>query len=181
MRRVRVAGNPAASTNTSIWPPSIPVEKEFTPLSDYQIVGQGENHVRRDLGDGITAVSFTTKMGVVTPALVDELIALFETNKVERFVLTSEARSFSVGYDLNTFQSAIADQQYDAIQRALVRLAYLGWLLEKRHGVAALKGHALGGGFELALSCAHIVADAESKIGLPEAKVGLIRGDGASP
>jgi 3-hydroxyacyl-CoA dehydrogenase len=155
---------------------AIPKQPEFASLTEFPVVGQGSHHVLRDLGEGVLAVSSTTKMGVVTPALVDELIALFESNKIDRFVLTSEAKSFSAGYDLNTFHSAISEQRFDLIELALSRLAYLGSLLEQRHGVAAVRGHAFGGGFELALSCPHIVADAESKIGLPESKVGLIPG-----
>jgi 3-hydroxyacyl-CoA dehydrogenase len=42
--------------------------------------------------------------------------------------------------------------------------------------VAAVQGYCLGGGFELALGCARIVAAAESQIGLPESRVGLIPG-----
>jgi 3-hydroxyacyl-CoA dehydrogenase len=154
----------------------IRIEKEFAPIQAYPIVGSGDHYVLRDLGEGVEAVSITTKMGVITPDLVDELVELFESNKLNRFVLTSEAKSFSVGYDLRTFNTAIAEEQFDKILRSLIRLSYLGSLLEKRHGVAAVRGHALGGGFELAMSCPHIVADAESKIGLPETKVGLIPG-----
>ncbi len=167
-------------TRTGNYAP-IPRETEFAPLSDYAIVAKGENHVIRDLGEGVSAISTTTKMGVITPALVEELIALLESNRVGRFVLTSEARSFSVGYDLHAFQSAILDDDFPRIEHILTRLAYLGSLLETRQGVAALKGHSLGGGFELALSCTHIVADAEAKIGLPEAKVGLIPGGRGVP
>lgn len=155
---------------------ALPKEPEFAPLSSYKIVGKGKNFVLRDLGEAVTAVCTTTKLGVVTPELVDELISLFESTKINRFVLTSESPSFSVGYDLNVFQSAITTHEFGRIQQALLHLSRLGALLERRQGVAALKGYALGGGFELALSCPHIVADAETKIGLPEAKVGLIPG-----
>ena len=151
-------------------------EPEFEPLSSFKIVGRGKNYVLRDLCEGVTGVCTTTKLGVVTPELVDELTSLFESTKINRFVLTSESPSFSVGYDLNVFQSAITDHEFGRIQQALLHLARLGALLERRNGVAALKGYALGGGFELALSCPHIVADAEAKIGLPEARVGLVPG-----
>jgi len=46
--------------------------------------------------------------------------------------------------------------------------------------VAAVWGHCLGGGFEMAASCSLIAAAAETQIGLPEAKVGVIPGGGGT-
>lgn len=39
--------------------------------------------------------------------------------------------------------------------------------------IAALNGHAVGGGLELALACHHRIAVAHARVGLPELKVGL--------
>lgn len=44
--------------------------------------------------------------------------------------------------------------------------------------IAAVHGFALGGGFELALSCDLIVADRTAVVGLPEVSVGVIPGGG---
>ena len=46
--------------------------------------------------------------------------------------------------------------------------------------VAAVRGWALGGGFELALACTLIVAAASARFGLPETGVGLIPGFGGT-
>jgi len=46
--------------------------------------------------------------------------------------------------------------------------------------VAAIHGTALGGGLELALGCHFRVADAGSKLGLPEVKLGLLPGGGGT-
>jgi enoyl-CoA hydratase/carnithine racemase len=46
--------------------------------------------------------------------------------------------------------------------------------------VAAVTGFALGGGFELALSCDVIVADTTAVFGLPEVTVGLVPGGGGT-
>lgn len=46
--------------------------------------------------------------------------------------------------------------------------------------IAAVNGYALGGGFELALSCDVIVASENSKFGLPEPKVGAVAAAGGA-
>ena len=46
--------------------------------------------------------------------------------------------------------------------------------------VAAIEGAALGGGFELALTCHGRIAAPEARVGLPEVKLGLIPGSGGT-
>jgi 3-hydroxyacyl-CoA dehydrogenase len=50
----------------------------------------------------------------------------------------------------------------------------------KKTYVAAIDGSALGGGLELALACDYRVATAQSKVGLPEIKLGLLPGAGGT-
>ncbi|UXY29546.1 enoyl-CoA hydratase/isomerase family protein [Streptomyces sp. HUAS TT20] len=94
-------------------------------------------------------------------------------------VLTStHERAFCVGADLkerNSFTDA------DMVrQRPLTRGAYTGVLELPMPTIAAVHGFALGGGFELALSCDLIVADRTAVVGLPEVSVGVIPGGGGT-
>jgi enoyl-CoA hydratase/carnithine racemase len=94
-------------------------------------------------------------------------------------VLTStHERAFCVGADLkerNSFTDA------DLVrQRPVARGAYTGVLELPMPTVAAVHGFALGGGFELALSCDLIVADTTAVVGLPEVSVGVIPGGGGT-
>lgn len=151
-------------------------EPQYRKISEYPLLQNADGYNLRDLGDGVVAVATTTKMGTINPALVDSLTSLIEGGSVERFVLTSEARSFSAGFDLTFFAQKIEQQDWNGIDEGLQRLQNLALLLTQQRAVAAIYGFTLGAGFELAASCPVVVASAEGTIGLPEAKVGLIPG-----
>lgn len=151
-------------------------DSKYARLEDFQSVGETETYKLRDLGDGVTAVGTTTKLGVITPQLVLELTSLLESGKLGRIVLTSESKSFSVGFDLKFFATSIADERWIEIDQEIARLQKLGELLEAQSAVAAICGYTIGAGLELALSTSNICALVESHIGFPEAKVGLIPG-----
>ncbi|MCF3118849.1 enoyl-CoA hydratase/isomerase family protein [Streptomyces arenae] len=105
--------------------------------------------------------------------------ALSEDQDARVVVLTStHERAFCVGADLkerNSFSDAELRRQ-----RPTSRGAYGGVLDLPMPTVAAVHGFALGGGFELALSCDVIVADATAVVGLPEVSVGVIPGGGGT-
>ena len=149
---------------------------EFLRLDECPVIASRPTYNLRNLGDGIVAISLTTKMGIISPQVVEELTALLESNSLDRFVLTSEGRSFSAGYDLRYFSQAISQERWADIDIALAGLQHLGELLETSKVVAAIYGHTLGAGLELALSCSKVVSLVETQIGFPEAKVGLIPG-----
>ncbi|UGY93329.1 enoyl-CoA hydratase/isomerase family protein [Streptomyces gobiensis] len=104
---------------------------------------------------------------------------LAEDHDVRAVVLTStHERAFCVGADLkerNSFTDAELGRQ-----RPYARAAYNGVLELPVPTVAAVHGFALGGGFELALSCDVIVADRTAVVGLPEVSVGVIPGGGGT-
>ena len=93
-------------------------------------------------------------------------------------VLTGSGRSFSAGVDLKQ----IADGGPPYIEKFLpaLSLAMLTLFEHPAPVVAAVNGLALGGGFELALTCDMIVASESSQFGFPEIKIGLIPGGGGT-
>ncbi|MEO3976103.1 enoyl-CoA hydratase-related protein [Streptomyces sp. CAU 1734] len=112
-------------------------------------------------------------------ALSAACAALAADPAVRVTVLTSShERAFCVGADLkerNSFTDA------DLLrQRPTTRAAYTGVLELPMPAIAAVHGFALGGGFELALACDLIVADATAVVGLPEVSVGVIPGGGGT-
>lgn len=94
-------------------------------------------------------------------------------------VLTStHERAFCVGADLKE-RNSFSDAEL-VRQRPTARAAYTGVLELPMPTVAAVHGFALGGGFELALSCDLIVVDPTAVVGLPEVSVGVIPGGGGT-
>jgi len=89
-------------------------------------------------------------------------------------LLTAAGPVFSAGYDIGDLprdefahraESLVAHPFHDAIA-ALDAFPY--------PAVAALNGHALGGGLELALTCDLRLAAESAKLGMPPAKLGLV-------
>ncbi|SFL86477.1 short chain enoyl-CoA hydratase [Streptomyces pini] len=109
----------------------------------------------------------------------DACAALAADRRVRAVVLSStHERAFCVGADLkerNSFSDADLSRQ-----RPYARAAYTGVLELPMPTIAAVHGFALGGGFELALSCDLIVADPTAVVGLPEVSVGVIPGGGGT-
>ena len=100
---------------------------------------------------------------------------------VQGLVLTSAKADFCAGGDLDRMSKwTTAQQAFDAsmaMKRVLRQLE-----LQGKPVVAAVNGHALGGGLEIALAChARIaLADPRLKIGQPEVKLGLLPGGGGT-
>jgi enoyl-CoA hydratase/carnithine racemase len=83
-----------------------------------------------------------------------------------------------VGADLKE-RNSLTDAELRA-QRPIAQAAYRGVLDLPVPAIAAVDGYALGGGFEIALSCDLIVCGSGATVGLPEVSVGVIPGGGGT-
>lgn len=151
-------------------------EPLFAKITDFPIMEEGAGWKTRDLGDGVTAFTLSNKMGVVDPEVVKGLQSVLDTGGIEKLLITSEAKVYSAGFDLKYFVNSIENQDFAAIDEAIAAFHQLNNSIGKIPSVAAVWGFCLGGGFEVASGCTKIVAAAESMIGLPEARVGLVPG-----
>ena len=93
-------------------------------------------------------------------------------------VSSTSEKAFCVGADLKE-RNGFTDADLMA-QRPVARTAYAGVLGLPVPTIAAVHGYALGGGFEIALSCDLIVADETAVFALPEVSVGVIPGGGGT-
>ena len=91
-----------------------------------------------------------------------------EKKGARALLITSKIKHFCAGADPDFFLKNSSKKKNDPMR--LIRIIES----VKIPTVAAIKGAALGGGFELALGCDFIIAADTSRIGLVETSVGLI-------
>jgi|SRR5699024_4699696 len=84
------------------------------------------------------------------------------------FVSGADIKSLNERNSLHYLQNNTLQDVYDYIERF------------NKPTVAMINGHALGGGFELALACDIRVMASHAKVGLPELKLGIIPGAGGT-
>ena len=140
-----------------------------------------EKTVRVEVGGGV-AVMTVSRAEKVNAFDIDMLRALDAAcdvveidHSVRAAILTGEGKAFSAGGDIKAWggmrPEEFGHQWVRFGHRIFERLATLRVPL-----IAALNGHALGGGLELA-ACADIrIAETQIKIGLPETGLGMVPG-----
>ncbi|MDT0434352.1 MULTISPECIES: enoyl-CoA hydratase/isomerase family protein [Streptomyces] len=137
----------------------------------------GEGHVAELVLDRPKAMNAVSSE--MARSIAGACAALAGDQGVRVVVLTStHERAFCVGADLKE-RNSLTDAEL-LRQRPVARAAYGGVLALPVPTIAAVHGFALGGGFELALSCDVIVADGTAVVGLPEVSVGVIPGGGGT-
>jgi len=97
--------------------------------------------------------------------------------------IRSDQKVFSAGADLAVIRDCFASADGpDAMVATVRRLQALYDRIERLRQVtvAEIGGTALGGGFELALSCDLRVASTDAQLGLPEVRLGLLPGAGGT-
>lgn len=109
-------------------------------------------------------------------AIASQLEQLANDESVRCLIVTGTGKAFSAGYDISGIPEDTFERDAEALvahpfTAALDALASFEWPT-----VAALNGHALGGGLELALTCDLRVCSSEARLGMPPAKLGLVYG-----
>ena len=108
--------------------------------------------------------------------LMDALDAFDKNEAIGAMVITGSEKAFAAGADIKE----MADKSAMQMTRE-DHIAVFGRIRAiRRPVIAAVSGWALGGGFELALSCDMIVASDTAKFGLPEITLGVIPGAGGT-
>lgn len=120
------------------------------------------------------------KVNALNSVLIGELnqaLAAFDANRnIAAIVLTGSDRVFAAGADITEME---AKSFIDAYQDDFIR-PWQNVTKIRKPIIAAVAGHALGGGCELAMMCDIIIAGDNAKFGQPEINLGTIPGAGGT-
>lgn len=138
-----------------------------------------------DLGDGVLLVEWHAKMNALGE---DQLRAVQDAHKLvgemgyAGLVLGNQGENFSAGANLPLILSQAQDEEWDELDSAIKQFQQVttSMRFSPHPTVAAPFGLALGGGCEFSIHADHIVASAETYMGLVEVGVGLIPGGGGT-
>ena len=114
--------------------------------------------------------------GQLMEELVQALRAFDADPIIGAMVITGSERAFSAGADITEMAQATATEM---LNRGMIERWRQLRLLRKPL-IAAVSGHCLGGGCELAMLCDMIIASETAKFGQPEINIGVIPGAGGT-
>jgi enoyl-CoA hydratase/carnithine racemase len=112
----------------------------------------------------------------ILDALAATLPRLDRGIEIRCVLITGTPPVFSAGYDIGSIPETTFERDAESLvahpfHAAMEKLASHPWPT-----VAAINGHCLGGGLELAITCDLRICAAGAKLGMPPAKLGLIYG-----
>lgn len=135
-----------------------------------------------DLGDGVLAVEFHSKMNALGEDQIGMIYAALEETRKNfaATVIANEGDNFSVGANLVMALGMAQEQEWDELGFAIHRFQQANMAIKyaAKPVVVAPFSRALGGGCEVALHATRCQAAAELYMGLVEVGVGLIPGAG---
>ncbi len=148
-------------------------------LVDKRAIRENRSATLRDLGDGVLCLEFHSKMNTLDAdirTMIVDAVDTLESGPWRGMVIANEGADFCVGANLKTVIAGNGhdlDRGVKAMQDAFMRVRFAAKPI-----VAAPFGRTLGGGAELSMSAARIVAASETYMGLVEVGVGLVPGAG---
>ena len=116
------------------------------------------------------------KRGALDQEILDAIAETVPEVEARCLIVTGTGNVFSAGYDIG----GIPDETFERDAEALVAHPFTAAMeaisAHPYPVIAAINGHCLGGGLELAVRCDLRICAAEAKLGMPPAKLGLIYG-----
>ncbi len=137
-----------------------------------------------DLGDGVLAIEFHTKMNTIGADVLTALNKALDLaeEKYKGLVIYNEGDHFSAGANVGMIYMFAVEQEWEELNMAVrwfqnttMRLRYSSIPV-----IAAPHGMTLGGGTEICMHSDKVIAHAETYMGLVEFGVGLIPGGGGT-
>ncbi len=119
-------------------------------------------------------ISNPGKRGALDHAILDAIAETLPRLSARCVIITGQDRIFSAGYDIGDLPEGVFADEAEKLVAHPFAAAIDAVDAHPYPTVAALNGHAIGGGLELALSCDLRIAAATSTMAMPPAKLGLV-------
>jgi enoyl-CoA hydratase/carnithine racemase len=119
-------------------------------------------------------ISNPSKRNALDHAILDELAAAVVSVDARCLVLTGADGMFSSGYDIGDIPDDVFAVEAEKLVAHPFAAALDALAASDVPTVAALPGHTIGGGLELALCCDLRIAADGIRLGMPPAKLGLV-------
>jgi enoyl-CoA hydratase/carnithine racemase len=114
------------------------------------------------------------KRNALDQEILDAIASAVPDLDAKCVILTGSETMFSAGYDIGDIPSEVFAEEAEKLVAHPFAAAIEALETYPYPTVAALNGHAIGGGLEVALSCDLRLAAAGIRLGMPPAKLGLV-------
>ena len=127
-------------------------------------------------GPGVARLTISNpeKRGALDHSILDAFESTMPALDARCVIVTGEEATFSAGYDIGDLPDAALADEAERLVAHPVAPAIDAIEAYPYPTVAALNGHAIGGGLEIALACDLRIAAGTIALGMPPAKLGLI-------
>jgi enoyl-CoA hydratase/carnithine racemase len=119
-------------------------------------------------------ISNPEKRGALDHGILDGFASTMPELDARCVIITGEGSSFSAGYDIGNLEEEVLAEEAERLIAHPFAAAIEAIEDYPYPTLAALNGHTIGGGLELALSCDLRLAAATVALGMPPAKLGLV-------
>lgn len=104
--------------------------------------------------------------------------AAFDADEtIAAIVVTGSDKAFAAGADIREMKDKTFPEVYE---EQFITATWEGIARVRKPTLAAVSGHAIGGGCEIALMCDIIIASQTARFSLPETRIGIIPGAGGT-
>ncbi len=125
---------------------------------------------------GVTRLTISNpgKRGALDHAILDGFASTMPRLDTRCVIITGQESTFSAGYDIGDLPDSVFAHEAERLVAHPFAEAIDAIEAYRFPTVAALNGHTIGGGLELAISCDLRIAAATVALGMPPAKLGLV-------
>lgn len=122
-------------------------------------------------------ISNPEKRGALDHAILDAFAQILPRLDARCLIITGQGQTFSSGYDIGNLDERGASVFVDEAEKLVAHPFTAALAAIEAYPfptLAALNGHAIGGGLEIALSCDLRIATGTIALGMPPAQLGLV-------